>query len=31
MIGEVEIVHDDGKVTVRLKGYDYPIPCGPST
>ena len=25
MTGEVEIVHDDGKVTVRLKGYDHPM------
>jgi hypothetical protein len=23
--GEVSIVHGDGRVTVRLQGYDYPI------
>jgi hypothetical protein len=25
MQGEVTIVHDDGRVTVWLHGYDYPI------
>jgi hypothetical protein len=25
MTGEVTIVHDDGKVTVRLHGYDVPV------
>ncbi len=25
LTGEVSIVHDDGKVTLRLKGFDIPI------
>lgn len=25
LTGEVSIVHDDGKVTVWLKGYDIPV------
>lgn len=25
LTGEVSIVHDDGKVTVWVKGFDYPL------
>jgi hypothetical protein len=25
MSGEVSLVHDDGSVTLRLRGYDLPI------
>ena len=25
MTGEVVLVHEDGKVTIRLQGYDYPM------
>ena len=25
MTGEVVLVHDDGKVTIRLQGYDCPM------
>jgi hypothetical protein len=28
MTGEVAIVHDDGRVTVRLHGYGYPLTIG---
>ena len=29
MQGEVTKVHDDGRVTVRLTGFDYPITTRP--
>ena len=29
MSGEVPIVHDDGNVTLRLNGYDFPVTTRP--
>jgi hypothetical protein len=29
MSGEVTIIHDDGSVTVRLNGYDFPVTTRP--